>query len=287
MLSAWLPDFIDASFIRNLLVSFIFFGILMLIRGVARRAMLKRTGVAATVRQRWLASLRNVIAVVFFLGMALIWASEIETLAVSLVAIAAAIVLATREMILCIMGSIYRSSTDAYGVGDRIEVQSLKGLVIDSDMFSTTLIESMQAVGSKSTVGRVVTFPNSLLLSNPVWNETRLGHYVLHNIHVNISRGEDWLAAEKALLEAANQEIEKYSQDLSRHARELQRGHGLESPALEPRVVINLDHREDIGLHLQLAVPLGQRAQIEQRILRTALTTVQAQRQKQAQEKAP
>lgn len=275
MLSSWLPSFVDAAFLRNALISLIFFFVLMVIRTVVRRALLRRSDVETEVRQRWLTSLRNTIVVVFLLGMALVWSSQIETLAVSLVAIAAAIVLATREMILCLMGTIYRSSSRAYAVGDRIEINGLRGQVIDLSLLSTTLLESSY-VNRKGTVGRVLTFPNSLLLTQPVCNETLLGHYIVHTMQVSLNRNDDWHAAETALLAAANAEVKEYANDLAHHARELQRSYGLEAPALVPRLHVALDDRESVTLYLQLPVPLMRRGQIEQRILRACLSEMRA-----------
>ncbi|TJZ74266.1 mechanosensitive ion channel family protein [Chitiniphilus eburneus] len=274
MLPAWLPNFIDKIFLRDLAASLVFIVILLVLRSLIRHGILKRDDFSPDVKRRWLINLRNVVLVVFMLGMALIWANEIETLAVSLVAIAAAIVLATKEMILCMMGAIYRTSTHAYSVGDRIEIAGLKGQVIDINLLSTTLLESSQAVARKGTVGRGITFPNSLVLSQPVFNETMLGSYVLHTVHVNINRGEDWQGGESAMLAEARAVVEEYAADLAKHARELQRGQALESAALEPRLRLSLDDRESVGLHLQLPVPLGQRARIEQRILRAFLGAV-------------
>ncbi len=283
MFSQWLPDFVDADFLRNALASLIFFLVLMTIRTLMRRAMLRRSDVETEVRQRWLNTLRNSVVVVFLLGMALIWSSQIETLAVSLVAIAAAVVLATREMILCLMGTIYRSSSRAYSVGDRIEINGLKGQVIDLNMLSTTLLEPSQVM-RKGTVGRVLTFPNSLLLTQPVCNETMLGNYVVHTMQVSFNRSADWEKAESALLSAANAEVQEYAKDLARHAREMQRSYGLEAPALVPRLHLALDDRESVNLYLQLPVPLLRRGQIEQRILRACLAVMGSGKEEKAEE---
>lgn len=282
MLADWLPSFVDAEFLRNTVVSLVFLLILMAIHAVVRRAMLHRNDVETEIRQRWLTTLRNSIVAVFMLGMALIWSSQIETLAVSLVAIAAAIVLATREMILCIMGTIYRSSSSAYSVGDRIEINGLRGQVIDLSMLSTTLLESSQ-VRRKGTVGRVLTFPNSLLLTHPVWNETLLGHYIVHTIQVVLKRDENWEVAEKALLDAANEEVKTYAKELAQHAHELQRSYGLEAPALVPRLHLAIDEKEVINLYLQLPVPLTRRGKIEQKILRACLSAMHSSKQESIQ----
>ncbi|BCL75451.1 membrane protein [Jeongeupia sp. HS-3] len=268
----WLPTFIDRVFIRDAAVSLIFIMTLLLVRTLVRRAILGRRDMSAELKRRWLVTLRNTILVIFVLAMALIWANEIETLAVSLVAIAAAIVLATKEMILCGMGSIYRTSSNAYSVGDRIEISGLRGLVIDTNLLCTTIHESSQVQAHKGTVGRAVTFPNSLLLSQPLYNETALGQYVIQTIHISIDREADWQRAETLLLNCAFDIVADYADDLKQHARQLERSYALESPTLEPRLRISLEEREDITLHLQLPVPLGQRAIIEQRLLRELLS---------------
>ncbi|AOY02148.1 hypothetical protein BJP62_01170 [Jeongeupia sp. USM3] len=262
----------DRAFIRDAAVSLIFISVLLLVRALVRRAILSRRDMSAELKRRWLVTLRNVALVVFVLAMALIWANEIETLAVSLVAIAAAIVLATKEMILCGMGSIYRSSSNAFSVGDRIEISGLRGLVIDTNLLCTTLHESSQVQTHKGTVGRAVTFPNSLLLSQPLFNETALGQYVIQTVHVSIDRQTDWQHAETLLLASANAIVADYADDLKHHARQLERSYAVETPTLEPRLRMSLEDREDISLHLQLPAPLGQRATIEQRILRELLT---------------
>ncbi|WP_293936720.1 mechanosensitive ion channel family protein [Iodobacter sp.] len=269
--AALLPMLADRALIRDAIISVVFITVLMVCRSLMRRAILRRHDLGPEVRRRWLVYLRNTALGVFFLGMIFIWGHEIQTFAVSLVAIAAAIVLATKEMILCMLGSIYRSSSNAFTVGDRVEIGGIRGQVIDMNFVSTTLMESSHASQHQGTVGRSITVPNSLLLNQAVFNESMLGDYVLQTIHIAITRTDDWLKAEVVLLEAGQLIAAEYALDLSRHARELERRYALESPMIEPRVRIFLDRYEEIGLQLQIAVPLGQRAKIEQRVLRMFL----------------
>lgn len=284
MITPLLPDFVDAGLIRDLLTSLAFFLVLMAVRVLLRRAILGRETLEPEMKQRWLVGLRNIIFVIFLLGMALIWSSEIETVAVSMVAVAVALVLATREMIMCLLGSLYRSSTNAYSIGDCIEINGFKGQVMDADLLSTTLIESNLATAPKGTVGRVVTFPNSLLLIQPLFNESMLGRFVIHNVHVNIARADDWQAAEASLLAAAREEVSQYAKELVRHARELQRSHGLGVPALAPRVRMVLTSHEEIELHLQLPTPINERVNVEQRILRSYLAGLRTSSASSAQD---
>ena len=85
-----LPGFIDAAFLRDLLITGVYFVVLMSIRFGIGHTILKRESLEPEMKRRWLVSVRNVIFVLFLLGLALIWASEIETVAVSMVAVAAA-----------------------------------------------------------------------------------------------------------------------------------------------------------------------------------------------------
>ncbi|KAF0814085.1 hypothetical protein IGB42_00982 [Andreprevotia sp. IGB-42] len=271
-----LPSLADRTVLRDLITTVVFMVVLLLLRTLVRRAILQRSDLSAENKRRWLVTVRNLALVLAFIGLVLIWAHELQTLAVSLVAIAAAIVLATKEMILCMMGSIYRTSTHVFSVGDRIEINNIKGQVIDTNLLSFTIAESSHAQPHKGTVGRGITLPNSLLLSQPVYNETMLGSFVVQTIHIAIDRQADWQRAEQVLLGAAEAVVAEYNDELQRHARELAAGYALETPTLAPRLRIALEDREEIGLHLQLPVPLGQRAKVEQRLLRDFLTGMQA-----------
>lgn len=275
-----LPGFIDAAFLRDLLITGVYFVVLMSIRFGIGHTILKRESLEPEMKQRWLVSVRNIVFIVFLLGLALIWASEIETVAVSMVAVAAALVLATREMILCLLGALYRSSTNAYSIGDRIEINGLKGQVIDTDMLSTTVIEVTQASVTKGSVGRVVTIPNSQLLTQSVFNASRLGRFGMYTVVVQLPRNIDWLAAEAVMLQVARDEIGRYAGDLVKHARELQRQHGLGVPLLTPRLRVALHNFEYTELQLYLPVPINEEFEIEQKVVRAVAAVTFAPAQK-------
>lgn len=266
-----LPMLLDRGLIRDLVLSiFLLIGMLTLRAGM-RKAILHREDFNIETKRRWLVTLRNIILIITALGVILIWGQEIQTFAVSLVAVAAAFVLATKEVILCMLGSVYRTSTRLYEIGDRIEIAGIKGQVIDVNLISTTLIESSRAENHKGTVGRGIKIPNSMLFTNPVYNETMMGHFAIQTIHIHIERGSDWERAEAILLECGRSIIADYAQDLENHAKEIASDYIIDTPLQEPRVRIILDDIESIGLQLQLPAPLGLRAKIEQRILRQFL----------------
>jgi len=98
-----LPELLHEGFIRDLIITFVFGSVLLGIRYALRRAILRRDALEPDMKRRWLVSVRNATFLLFLMGIMLIWAREIQTVALSMVAIAAALVLATREMILCLL----------------------------------------------------------------------------------------------------------------------------------------------------------------------------------------
>ncbi|WP_410497851.1 mechanosensitive ion channel domain-containing protein [Chitinibacter sp. S2-10] len=270
-LAELLPSAVDKPTQHDVAATLLFVILLVIARWLVRRSVIKRNDLSVEVKRRWLVTLRNMWLLLFIAGLLFIWGRELQTLAVSLVAIAAALVLATKEMIMCMMGSIYRTSTHAFSVGDRIEFNKLKGQVIDTNILSFTLTESSYASAQQGTVGRVITIPNSLLLGNPVFNETRLGTFVMHTVHVSIARESDWQRAEAILLSAGHQALAEYADELAAHVNEQTQLQIFNTVIMEPRVRIDLEDIESIAFQLQLPVPLGRRAKVEQDVLREFL----------------
>jgi hypothetical protein len=116
----------------------------------------------------------------------MIWAEELQTIAVSMLAFAAALILATKELILCVSGFVVRHASNSYSLGDHIEVGNIRGRVVDIGLLSTTVMEIGPQHNAHQMTGRALTFPNSLLLSNAVIRENYMGDYVMHIINVPV-----------------------------------------------------------------------------------------------------
>lgn len=263
---------IDRTFLRDIIITLLFIFSLMLARTMIRKTILQRNSMEPETKRRWLGSVRNIALLIFALGITMIWGHEIESFAVSLVAVAAAFVLATREMLLCILGSVYRTSTDLCRIGDWIEINGIKGQIIDMNLFSTSLVESNQSCAEKGTVGRAITIPNSMFFSQAVYNETRLGNFVTQTVHIKLERDDNWELAEQILLESGNQIISEYADKLARNTHKVTHTYALEAPLQHAQVRLLLDDINHVSLHLQLPSPLGKSARNEQRILREFLS---------------
>ena len=222
------------------------------------------------------AYVKRTAVLVLLLGLVAIWATELRTLAISVVAFAAALVLALKELILCISGAILRASARSFSIGDRIEVAGIRGDVIDHGLLATTVLEI--GPGHQHT-GRAVSLPNSVFMSTSVTNETFTRAFVLHMITVPLQPGEHWEVAQATLLGAARDICGPHVEAARRHMSELEREHAMPalttsdrgaSPA-DPRVFLRIADGGAVQLLLRIPAPAREKGRIEQQILRRYL----------------
>ncbi|MBX3728958.1 MAG: mechanosensitive ion channel family protein [Candidatus Sumerlaeia bacterium] len=245
--------------------------VLFLLRAVVHARLRDWEGLEAADRRRWMTSTRNGIMALLIVGLMLIWAEQLRTFALSVFAITAAIVVATKELILCISGSVLRTAAGSFKVGDRIEVNNMRGDVIDMRLMSTTILEIGPGTTSHQHTGRAIVIPNSLFVSASVINETYTQDYVLHIFSVPVGVDKGWKEAEEILLDAAQAECAPYMDQARRHMDSLQRRHGLEKRNIEPRVVLQMPDPTRVNLLVRIPVPARQKGRVEQEIVRRYL----------------
>lgn len=245
--------------------------VLVLSRWLLNSRLRGTPGMSTDMRRRWAAQVRNVALLILVLGMVFIWGAELRTLALSVVAIAAAIVIATKELIMCVSGTILKVSGRSFQIGDRIEIGAIRGDVIDQTLLTTTVLEVGPGTSIHQHSGRTVVLPNSLLLTVPVINETFSDEYVLHAFSVPLSEKLDWRKAEAALLSACQSECNAFLKEAEEHMNRFVRDQRLQSLDVAPRVSVRLDDPERVLLLARIAVPARRKGRIEQSILRRFL----------------
>lgn len=269
---AWLPH-IDSSVVLDGLKSLLWLLSLLIVRTLIVRSIARNPALTMEAKRRWIVSVRNTIVFALLVGLVVIWAHELQAFAVSLVALAAAFVLATKELILCWSGAALRVGGKVYSVGDRIQIAGHRGVVLDHDIFATKLLEIGPGQASHLYTGRVTVFPNSLLFSNPLVKENPGQEYGLYLLMVPLRDKEEWRKAERHLLDAAKAECSSFLEEAGRHMKLLEQTSLLEAPSPEPRITIQLTETGGIQLVLRFPAPDRGRSRIEQAILRRYLTT--------------
>jgi small-conductance mechanosensitive channel len=205
------------------------------------------------------------------LGLLFIWSSELRSLAFSVAALGVAFVLATKELIASFTGSIYKASNNVCSVGDRIEVNGVRGDIIDRSVLATKLMEIGPGHDTNYYTGRIITIPNSVFLTAIIKNESVLGRFCLHSFHITIGHTNEWKFAYDILLEEAQKECQKYTDEAKLYVDKIQAKNSLETPTIEPTIVIKFNSFEEILLIMRITVPMKNMIDIEQNIKRSFL----------------
>lgn len=170
----------------DLLASLLLLVLLWIARRIVVRSVRARSDLAPHDQRRLISSSRNAFLLLLLVGLVFIWAPQLRTFALSLTAVAVAIVVATKELILCLSGAVLRATTRAFAVGDWIEVGETRGEVTDHTVLASTLQEFGTGPHAYTPTGRTIVVPNSLLLTSTVRNLTALRDHTYHRFAVTI-----------------------------------------------------------------------------------------------------
>ena len=157
---------------------------------------------------RRIASMLSVL--VFIAAGIAIWVDNLQALLVSYGILAAGLAVALQDIFKNFAGSLIIFITGTYRVGDRIEISSKIGDVVDISIFYTTLLETNEWVKGDQATGRLSIMPNSLVLSGIVNNYTKDHPYIWDEMSIPITYDSDWKEALKIIervIDAETKEI--------------------------------------------------------------------------------
>jgi small-conductance mechanosensitive channel len=234
-------------------------------------SLVKRLDLSPEQRQRTRNVIRYGLIVVLIAFWVAVWASEIKSAALVASAFAVAIVLAFKEVLLCVGGWWVKTMGAAYRIGDRIQVGKIKGDVMDYGVLTTTLMNVGQGDQPDLRTGAVVTLPNSMLLSEAVINETHSLQYSWREISLVVNADSDWQALEKTMLESAREETAPYQEEMAQQLEELEEYIAFRAISVEPQVFASLTKEGQVHLTLRLGLPVRSLRTIEDRLVRKIL----------------
>ncbi|MCA9715946.1 MAG: mechanosensitive ion channel [Myxococcales bacterium] len=269
MFGTWLESLQSNDALMQALLTVALAFVLLIARAAVGRA-LRRAQLPAELHRRWLVVARNSLLLLLLFGAIAIWAQELRTLALSFVAIAAAIVVATKELLMCLSGTLLRSSSRNVSLGDRVEIAGVRGDIIDLGVLTTTLLEIGPGARTHQRTGRAIVLPNSVWLSAPAINETFTSRYVLHTVTIPVKLAEhpDWERLEQRLLAAAEAECEEHLEAARDELTRQDERQGLTPTTIEPRVALHSPEPGRLDLVLRFPAPSARRGRVEQAILR-------------------
>ena len=209
----------------------------------------------------------NLFNLLLVVGFVLIWASELQNIAISIAAFMVALVIATKEFLACIVGAFYRASTRPYQVGDWVRIANYEGEVTDSDWLSTTLFEVDLKGGSYGYTGRTTVVPNSLLLTHTVQNLNYMRRYVTHTFSISRLSDEVNLFMIKDQILAKIREYSEHFHEVAiRYNSLIEKRLDINISGPEPRVRITTTPEGYNVFTVSLFCPTNEVVDIEQKV---------------------
>lgn len=196
---------------------------------------------------------------------------KIGSLGAVLGILAAGLAIAFRDSLANIGGWLYIISRQGFRTGDRIEIQGVRGDVIDVGVFKTTLVEVGNWVGGDQSTGRLVTIPNKFVFQEPLYNYTYGFQYIWDELKFLVTFESNWERAREILLEIARADNESIRRQAEQEMKRLEQQFAFKYGDLEP-IVYGVVEESGVELSLRYLVDTRQRRTVRDRISREILS---------------
>jgi small-conductance mechanosensitive channel len=152
----------------------------------------------------------------------------------------AGITFTLQELILSIAGSFYIFFIRVYKPGDRIEINNIKGDVIDIDSIYTTIMEMGEWVSSDNYSGRIVKISNAFVFKGPIKNYSMDFPFVWDELNILITYGSDTELAKTILMNSATELLSDYTKKSKAKWEEMVEHYYIENATIEPTIAMSL-----------------------------------------------
>lgn len=249
-ISDWITDFsglspeVQSKIFTSLIV--IFF--LWLIRKLVIRIVWRKTE-DPYARYRWRKSTIYLVVVLGLLIVGRIWFAGVQSIATFLGLLTAGLAIALQDVVKSVAGWFFLMWRKPFTIGDRIQVATYAGDVIDIRLFKFSLVEIGNWVEADQSTGRVIHLPNGLILTDVIANYTRGFEFIWNEIPVLVTFESNWQKAKKILMEIAQKHAAHITKDAEKRIKEASKRYLIFFTALSPTVYTSV---RDCGVSLTI-----------------------------------
>jgi len=174
-----------------------------------------------------------IVTISFFTG-------SIKDFALAIGLLTAGITITLQELILSVAGSFYIFFIGVYKPGDRIEINNIKGDVIDIDSIYTTMMEIGEWVSSDNYSGRIVKLSNAFVFKGPVYNYSKDFPFVWDEFNIPIRYGSDLELAKSIVVKTASETLSEYVSKSISEWNQVVNKYYIENAQVEPTLAITM-----------------------------------------------
>ena len=268
-------DAIEALALRVLL----FAALLALVFGLAhlwRRAVYRYVHEARR-RSRLLLLQKVVLWALVVAIVASTFTTELGSLATFAGLITAGLAVAMQSVLVSIVGYFFLIGKYGIRVGDRVQIGSVTGEVIEMGLVRLHLME-LSGDGPMAPTGRVVAFANSIIFqaSGGLFKQIPGVNLAWHEVTFNLPTGADYGALKDEMVQAVTRVIADYHEDIVRQSREIQKAASShESGDPQPSVQLRFS-AASVDAIVRYPVQLSHAAEMDERVSRELLNVISA-----------
>lgn len=264
-INSWLSD---GHNIGQVILTLLLISTAAIIKYVYSFRIRKSRKISSVEKIKKIKSSGNYITFTSFILLFILWFSHLQTVMISFVAVAAAIVVATKEVIMTFMGGVLIKINGHYDVGDRIEVDGIRGFVVERNLTTTKVLEIGPEKHSQQTTGDIITIPNSVVLTKSVVNESYFKNYSIKSFAFPLPAGVTFEEFEVVLLQWSYDICSEYLKEAKKIIEKFCHKEGLVIPNVEPRVRLIMTDKKDLEVLLKLPARNEYIGDVEQNLLR-------------------
>lgn len=135
----------------------------------------------------------NIVLIGTLLTIFFTFRDQLFAIGISLGIVAAVLTFIFQTTILSVVGWVYILTGNVYSIGDRIRIGNLKGDVVSITPLRTKILEiGGEYIASDVKSGRIYTFPNSILLTEPLSNYTKELPYIWVDLPFHLTYETDF-----------------------------------------------------------------------------------------------
>lgn len=134
---------------------------------------------------------RIIITVVSIIVILLAWGEKLNGIITIVSFVSAGIAIAIREIIFNFFAGIYIRVRKPFYVEDRIEIDDIKGDVINTHALSFEMLEVGERNDGEQSTGRIVHIPNSYVFTKTLKNYTKAFKYIWDEIKIDLDLDAD------------------------------------------------------------------------------------------------
>lgn len=132
-----------------------------------------------------------IFGILTIICLVIIWEKYLENVMTFISFFSAGVIIAIREIILNFFAGIYIRINRPFSLEDRIEVNEIKGDVVNMTATSFDILEIGERVNSEQSTGRIIHVPNSYVFSYPIKNYVKAFKYIWNEITVEVDLDSD------------------------------------------------------------------------------------------------